>query len=87
MIRLQDDYQNRNCKTKDEMEIDKLKKLLKEKDAQIAEKDDHIEKLKVNKDEYEELQEMNYDLLAEKIEMADEIETLRIQIPSCMNLV
>ena len=87
LIRLQDDYQNRNLKTKDEMEIDKLKKLLKEKDAQIAEKDDHIQKLKVNKDEYEELQEMNYDLLAEKIEMAEEIETLRIQIPSCMNLV
>ena len=86
LIRLQDDYQNRNLKTKDEMEIDKLKKLLKEKDAQIAEKDDHAQRLEIYKDEYEKLQEMTNDLLAEKEEMADEIETLRIK-PSYMNLV
>ena len=93
-MRMKDDYQNRNCKTKDEMEIDKLKKLLKkkdakiaEKDSRIAEKDDHIQRLKSYKDEYEELQEMNYDLLVDKKEMADEIETLRIKIPSCLNLV
>jgi hypothetical protein len=87
LMRMKDDYQNRNLKTKDEMEIDKLKKLLKEKDVQIAENDDHIQKLKVYKDDYEILQEMTNDLLTEKEEMADEIETLRIQIPSCMNLV
>ena len=94
LMRMKDDYQNRNCKTKDEMEIDKLKKLLKkkdakiaEKDSRIAEKDDHIQRLKSYKDEYEELQEMNYDLLVDKKEMADEIETLRIKIPSCLNLV
>ena len=87
LIRLQDDYQNRNHKTKDEMEIDKLKKLLKEKDAWIDEKDDHIQRLEIYKDDYEILQEMTNDLLAEKEEMADEIERLRIKIPSCMNLV
>jgi hypothetical protein len=87
LIRLQDDYRNRNLKTKDEMEIDKLKKLLKEKDGRIAEKDGHIQRLKIYKDDYEKLQEMINALLTEKEEMADEIETLRIQIPSCMNLV
>jgi hypothetical protein len=87
LIRLQADYQNRNLKTKDEMEIDKLKKLLKEKDAQIAENDDHVQKLEVYKDEYEKLQEMNNDLLTEKTEMANEIETLRMKIPSYMDLV
>jgi hypothetical protein len=87
LMRMKDDYQNRNLKTKDEMEIDKLKKLLKEKDARIAEKDGHIQRLKSYKDDYEELQEINYDLLAEKEEMVDEIETLRIKIPSCMDLV
>lgn len=87
LIRLQDDYQNRNHKTKDEIEIDELKKLLKEKDALIAEKDGHIKRLKSYKADHEKLQEMINDLLAEKKEMADEIETLRIKIPSCMILV
>jgi len=94
LMRIKEDYQNRSRKTKDEMEIDALKKLLKEKDAileekdaTIAEKEDHIERLKSYQDEYEALQELTNDLSAEIKEMADEIEMLRLKIQSCMNLV
>jgi len=93
LIKLQDEYQNRNRKTKDEQEIDELKKLLEEKDAiiseketQIAEKDAHIQRLKSHESDYIELVEMNRELLVEKKEMADEIEALKMQIPAYLKL-